>query len=242
MPDFSIIIPSYNEAENIPKLLACFADFMSNENGELILVNNGSTDATAIMEEEMKKQYPFLRWVHIEKNLGYGHGIYTGLTYAKGLYLGYTHADMQTDPKDIYRAIQVIKNIKNPDNIFVKGVRKRRNYVSLLFSKGLELIASLILRKKLYEINAQPVIFSANLFKDLDNAPLHWGFDLYVYYKARCLNYQLKRIDVLFPKRKHGYSKWQTGFMPRLGFSYKMLKYCFELYTHEKIRPQNKQH
>jgi len=240
MIDFSVILPCYNEADSIPKILAVFAEFLPEENGELILVNNGSDDATASLEEEMTKQYPFIKWITIEKNKGYGHGIYTGLAYAKARYMGYTHADLQTDPYDVYKAIKLIRNSDNKHQILVKGIRRDRNFIASLFSKGLEVVASAILKKKLYEINAQPVVFSADLFGKLDNIPAHWGFDLYIYYKASLLNYNFKRFEVHFPKRTYGQSKWQVGFMPRLSFSYRMLKYCFELYKHENLRTQDK--
>jgi len=229
MIEYSIIVPCYNEAENISQLLSEFAAFMTNENAELILVDNGSSDGTAGMEAEMKNLYPFLQWLHIEKNIGYGHGIYTGLKHAKGKYIGYTHADLQTDPNDILRAISIIKELTENQPVFVKGYRTGRGFVSGFFSMAFEYLASLILRYRFREINAQPVVFSSGIFDNLTKPPLHWGFDLYVYYVACKSNCTIKRLNVLFPSRIYGHSKWQKGFFSRVTFSLKLLKYCFEL-------------
>jgi glycosyltransferase involved in cell wall biosynthesis len=227
--EYSIVVPCYNEAENIPLLLSGFAAFMTNDNEELILVNNGSTDKTAEMETELKKLYPFLRWVHIEKNIGYGHGIYTGLKHAKGKYLGYTHADLQTDPNDVYCAFSIIKEMPENNNSIVKGYRLGRNFISRIFSRVFEKLASLILKYPFKEINAQPVVFSSGIMKNMTDPPLHWGFDLYVYYISCKSNCTIKRLNVLFPSRKYGHSKWHKGVLSRITFSFKLLKYCFEL-------------
>lgn len=227
--EYSIVIPCYNEAENIPKLVSVFADFMSEENAELILVNNGSTDDTSLLKEEMSTRYPFVRWVDIRENIGYGNGIYQGLLQAEGRYLGYTHADLQTDPQDVKKAISIIKSWQGQDSFLVKGTRTGRSIISRLFSKTFEIMASMILGYKFSEVNAQPVVFSSGLMKYLVNPPLHWGFDLYVYYIAQKMNYQMVRMNVHFPKRELGVSKWQKGFLPRIKLSIKMLNYCFEL-------------
>lgn len=240
MIEYSIIVPCYNEAENIPKLLSVFSDFMSDENAELIIVDNGSSDGTAGLEAEMKKQYPFLRWVHIEKNIGYGHGIYTGLSHAKGRYLGYTHADLQTDPYDVMKAISIINSIPDNDPVFVKGYRRGRKLIPRFFSKTFELMVFLILNSKFKEINAQPTFFSKELLTSLKKPPWHWGFDLYACYHAVKEKYTIKRFDVLFPCRRSGKSKWNVGFMSQINLSMKMIKYCFEIKKDEnKISKEN---
>lgn len=234
MIEYSIIVPCYNEAENIPVLLSSFAAFMNKDNSELILVNNGSTDKTAEMETELIKFYPFLRWVHIEKNIGYGHGIYMGLLQANGKYLGYTHADLQTDPRDVQKAISLIKSFPENTTKFIKGYRKGRPFTSRFFSRAFELITSAILKCKFKEINAQPVVFSSDIMEHFTKPPVHWGFDLYIYFIACKKNYTISRVDVLFPDRKFGYSKWYKGSFSRIMFSLRLLKYCFELKDPEK--------
>ena len=229
MIKYSVVVPCYNEAGSIPEMLGIFDGFMHNGEWELILVNNGSTDNTAFLETDMKARYPFLVWVNILENKGYGHGIYTGLSCAKGTIIGYTHADLQTDPNDVKKAIATYKELSTSTPLFIKGLRKGRSAGERIFSLGFEMLAYMILKYKLKEINAQPTLFSVTLMKHLKNPPLHWGFDLYVYIIARKNNYTIKRFDVFFPKRKHGASKWHKGFLSKINFSRKLLKYSFKL-------------
>lgn len=230
MIDFSIIVPCYNEFENIPELLSIFLEQAESKNIEVIFVNNGSTDGSGDLLEKLLSRYnkENLKVVHIEHNIGYGHGIVTGLSKAQGKWLGYTHGDLQTDPKDVFSAIDLIKKSSN-ERILVKGSRKNRKFNHRFFSRSLEFVCYLILGVKLYEINAQPNIFHRELFFKLKNPPMHWGLDLYLYYIATKNNFEIKRIDVLFPERKFGNSKWNSGFWSKMKFSFNFLKYCLQL-------------
>ena len=110
----SIVVPCYNEAKNIPLILERFSAVIKREDIEVILVNNGSTDQTAKILKEWIPKYSFARTVLVEKNQGYGYGILQGLQSCKSEYVGWTHADMQTDPADVIRGLEVIESKKYP--------------------------------------------------------------------------------------------------------------------------------
>jgi len=67
---FSIVVPCYNEEKNIPILVERFKNFIENENILIVLVNNGSSDGSKALIEDLVKTYNFLTFVHIEKNVG----------------------------------------------------------------------------------------------------------------------------------------------------------------------------
>lgn len=93
---------------------------------EVVLVNNGSTDSSEAILNELVSRYSFARVVKVEINQGYGFDITTGLNIAKGEFIGYTHADMQTDPADPLKALKMIEKEEDPKNCYVKGNRKGR--------------------------------------------------------------------------------------------------------------------
>lgn len=98
----SIVVPCYNEAENIPKLLAAYAEVITRNDLEIILVNNGSTDETAQVLMQLLPRYEsFLKVVTVPVNQGYGFGILEGLRAATGEFIGWTHGDLQTPPRDV---------------------------------------------------------------------------------------------------------------------------------------------
>lgn len=210
----SIVVPCYNEQENLPLILECFSNVISRKDIEVVLVNNGSTDNTASVLEELLPQYPFARTVLVEENQGYGYGILTGLQSCDAEFIGWTHADMQTDPKDIIKALEIIENYQKEqgnNRIFVKGKRKGRPLSDVFFTFGMSVFESLYLRQRLNDINGQPNIFPEDFFRTWENAPYDFSLDLYAFYMARKMKLEVKRFHVLFSERIHGNSKWNTG-------------------------------
>src|SRR5689334_2926207 len=122
-PHLSIVLPCYNEAAGLPALVQRFADTAGGASFELILVDNGSKDSTPQVIPTLLSQFSFARTVRVEVNQGYGHGIWTGLQAARGEVLAWSHADLQTDPADIFRAWDVYRASEQPRRTLVKGQR-----------------------------------------------------------------------------------------------------------------------
>lgn len=74
----SIVVPCYNEKENIPLLLERFDEVIKGQDMEVVLVDNGSTDGSADVLRELLPRYAFARTVSVEVNQGYGYGIPRG--------------------------------------------------------------------------------------------------------------------------------------------------------------------
>jgi glycosyltransferase involved in cell wall biosynthesis len=233
MIKFSIILPCYNEYENLAEVFNVYKEVLNPDETELIVVNNGSTDKTAEFLQKNAFNYSFIKIVEINKNQGYGYGIMQGIQKARGIWVGWTHADLQTDPKDIAKAIEICRKKSDDDLIYVKGYRIGRTTFANFFSRGMEFCVKLILNQDLKEINAQPNLFNRRLLVSVNDFPHHWGLDLYFYSLAERLKYRFERISVLFPERKFGKSKWNKGVLSRIKFSLKMLKYCFEIKKNE---------
>ena len=228
--DLSIVVPCYNEEQNIPLILKRFADVME-ENVELILVNNGSTDNSSdVFDRELRKsKYSFVRLVEVKKNVGYGHGILSGLKQAKGKFLAWTHADMQTDPGDVLKGYKLIKN---KSNSVLKGKRIKRKLGETLFTFGMSVIASIVLRKMLFDVNAQPKIFPKEFYEKMLNAPDDFSLDLYWLYLAKKEGYEVLSLPVYFKDRIYGESKWAFSFSSRLRTILRTIRYIFALKSH----------
>lgn len=207
----SIVVPCYNEAENIPLILRRFGEVVKREDVEVILVNNGSTDSSAEILEDMLPKYTFARTVNVEVNQGYGYGILQGLKECQGDYIGWTHADMQTDPADLIKALEIIESHGNRKDIYVKGDRKGRPVFDQFFTSGMSFFETVYLKEKLYDVNAQPNVFHREFFESWENPPKDFALDLYTLYMARKAGLQIERFDVRFPERQYGESHWNNG-------------------------------
>ncbi len=223
----SIVVPCYNEAKNIPLILERFSAVIKREDIEVILVNNGSTDQTAKILKEWIPKYSFARTVLVEKNQGYGYGILQGLQSCKSEYVGWTHADMQTDPADVIRGLEVIESKKYP--VYSKGKRKGRSIFDLFFTYGMSIFETIYLGKQLFDINAQPNIFPIQFFQSWENPPYDFSLDLYALYLAKKQGIDILRFEVRFPKRIYGKSKWNTGWKAKWKFIKRTILFSIKL-------------
>ncbi len=213
---FSLVIPCYNEAANLPVLLERCKGLAVRPDVEVILVDNGSTDSTAEVLRNLLPKYPWCRSIRIDKNQGYGFGIVTGLRAAEGQILGWTHADMQTDPQDALRGLDLFE--KHGDNIFVKGRRYGRPLMDVVFTVGMSIFETLLLAKPMWDINAQPTIFPRKFFYAWISPPDDFSLDLYAYYQARIIGLKVYRIPVKFGERANGVSHWNVNWAAKCKF------------------------
>lgn len=225
----SIIIPCYNEAKNIPLILDRFEQVINRPDIEVILVNNGSKDNTEEVFTEYVRKYVFARAVKVDINQGYGFGIISGLRAASGEFIGYTHADMQTDPADVLKALNIIEKQVNPKNTYVKGNRIGRPAIDQFFTIGMSVFETIYMGKKLWDINAQPNIFHRDFFENLDNIPMDFSLDLFFLYNAQLKKMKVVRFDVVFPPRVYGESSWNTGLASKWKFIKRTLTFSFKL-------------
>lgn len=226
----SIVIPCYNEEKNIPLILEKFDIVIKRDDIEVILVNNGSTDNSEKVFGQLLPQYKFAKVLNIKVNEGYGFGITSGLVSARGEFIGYTHADMQTDPEDVIKALELIEKETEPSNCFVKGDRKGRPIFDQFFTSGMSLFESIYLGIKLWDINAQPNIFHKSFFKQVaDVCPKDFSLDLFFLYKAQKLGLKIIRFDVVFPERIFGESSWNTGFSSKWKFIKRTIEFSLKL-------------
>lgn len=209
----SIVIPCYNEEENISLLLEKFAPIAAEIPLELVLVDNGSFDGSAkIFDAELPK-YDFATTTKVEVNQGYGYGILQGLKVASGDYMGWTHADLQTDPSDILKAYEILKANDFSSEIFIKGNRIERPLFDRIFTWGMGLFETLYFAQPLFDISAQPNIFHKNYLNDFLKAPYDFAIEIFTVIKAKQLGLKIKKFDVLFLERHGGESSWNDGML-----------------------------
>jgi glycosyltransferase involved in cell wall biosynthesis len=225
----SIIVPCFNEEKNIPLILNKFNEIIKRNDIEVVLVNNGSTDNSQAVLNKLLPSYQFAKVVKVDVNQGYGFGIISGLIAANGEFIGYTHADMQTDPADSLKALNILEKQPRPQNCFVKGDRKGRSLFDQFFTIGMSTFETIYLGTKLWDINAQPNVFHKSFFQNLNNIPKDFSLDLYLLYIAKKRGLEVIRFDVNFPPRVHGKSSWNEGLESKWKFIKRTIDFSIKL-------------
>lgn len=124
-PYLSLVIPAYNEQENIPTLLSRVGASLSQINRpfEVVIVDDGSKDETPKLLAEAMKQYPWLRVLRMARNGGQSAAFEAGFEAARGEVIATIDADLQNDPEEIPRLLPLLDEM-NVD--MITGWRKDR--------------------------------------------------------------------------------------------------------------------
>tara|TARA_B100000780_G_scaffold231435_1_gene171240 strand:+ start:96 stop:821 length:726 start_codon:yes stop_codon:yes gene_type:complete len=228
----AVVIPCYNERSNIPLIVKRIKEtFEGRGNVDVILVDNGSTDGSdAVFEAQLQGQ-DFIRCVKVVQNRGYGHGILFGIDAATDADIyAWTHADMQTDPRDVLTAFDLLCREGIEHNI-VQGKRSKRAALDTVFTFGMQVIATAALGATVADVNAQPKVFSKHFFNNniRDQAPLDFALDLFLLYKARKAGLSILTVPVIFAERLHGQAKGGGNWRNRIKLIKRTLAYILEL-------------
>ncbi len=124
-PSISAFFPAYNDAGTIPSMVIA-ADMTLRtiaDDYEVIVVNDGSSDHTATVLEELTHSYPRLKVVHHQKNRGYGGALRTGFASASKDLVFYTDGDAQYDPREMVLLLAAM----TPDVDVVNGYKMKRS-------------------------------------------------------------------------------------------------------------------
>jgi len=128
LPELSYFFPAHNEADNLGGLVAeALASLpVLAERFEIIVVDDGSRDATPALADELASRHPEIRVVHHPTNLGYGAALRSGFAAARFEVLGFTDGDRQFRVADLGRLLDVIGASRSGGPDVVVGFRLRR--------------------------------------------------------------------------------------------------------------------
>ncbi len=214
-----ICIPTYNEKENIKKLVEKIFNlnlqFSIKENLKLVIIDDNSPDGTGKIADKLAKKYS-IKVIHRKRKLGLGSAYIVGFKYAleKGAdFIFEMDADFSHNPKDIPRFLKEAKK----DYDLVLGSRKIKygkiknwNFWRRFCSNGAMIFSYLILGLKTKDITTGFRCYKNNVFKkiDLDNIKSNgYAFQEEMIYLCEKKNLSIKEIPITFIDRKLGKSK-----------------------------------
>jgi len=109
--DFSIVIPVYNEVESLPRLYEALQDALGglDQAGEIILIDDGSTDSSFEILKELHQRDSRLRVIRMRRNFGQTAAFAAGFDQARGDVVITMDADLQNDPDDIPMLLETMR-------------------------------------------------------------------------------------------------------------------------------------
>ena len=145
IPSVSVVIPLYNEEENVPVLLERLVPVLGSltDDWEIILVNDGSTDRTQTVLEQYAQEEPRIRVIELRRNYGQTAALAAGIHHASKELVVTLDGDLQNDPADIPR---MVDELLRGNYDVVHGWRRHRQDSFLLRSLPSR-IANWLIRK-----------------------------------------------------------------------------------------------
>lgn len=130
-PDLSVVIPIYNEEDNVANLVKELRAALGpwGRPYELILVDDGSTDRSFELLKDLQQSTPELRVIQFRRNFGQTAAFAAGFAYARGRLVATADGDLQNDPKDIP---MMVARLESEDLDIVAGWRKDRKDAFIL--------------------------------------------------------------------------------------------------------------
>ncbi len=123
-PAVSVVIPIYNEIENLDELVARLETALAGLDFEALLVDDGSKDGTGVRLAELAATRPWLKPIYLAKNYGQSTAMQAGFDAARGEVIVTLDGDLQNDPADIPRLLKMLE--ADPEVDILSGWRKAR--------------------------------------------------------------------------------------------------------------------
>ena len=164
MTNFSIIIPVYNESNNIEELvLEIFNSLSIYKNYEIIIIDDGSNDNSINVIKNLKKKYP-VKLIEHHENLGQSQSIYTGVKNASSKTIVTLDGDGQNNPKDIPKLLEIYFSSNNLALVGGIRIKRKDNLIKIISSRIANTIRSYILEDNCPDTGCSLKVFRKNVF------------------------------------------------------------------------------
>ena len=216
MTKLSLIVPCYNEEQNVEAFYARCQEVFPTDQYEVVFVNDGSKDGTYKKLQKLHEEHDNILVVNFSRNFGKESAIYAGLHYASGSYISIIDADLQQDPEIVRNMVNILE--EKPDIDVVAAYQAQRHEGKLMswckdrFYKFINRLSEVDLRENASDFRT----FRASVQKALLDMPEYFRFSKGLFSWVGC---ETEYILYEAAERFAGTTKWSFT---------KLLKYAME--------------
>ena len=216
MTKLSLIVPCYNEEQNVEAFYARCQEVFPTDQYEVVFVNDGSKDGTYKKLQKLHEEHDNILVVNFSRNFGKESAIYAGLHYASGSYISIIDADLQQDPEIVRNMVNILE--EKPDIDVVAAYQAQRHEGRLMswckdrFYKFINRLSEVDLRENASDFRT----FRASVQKALLDMPEYFRFSKGLF---SWVGFETEYIPYEAAERFAGTTKWSFT---------KLLKYAME--------------
>ena len=215
--NISIVIPAFNEALNLENLMfqiqKTFESSKYKNLYEIIIINDGSSDNSEEVGKKICSNYKNLTFLNLKENISKAYSLDTGIFFAQGKIIATMDADLQYEPENLIKMIDLVSNDKD----IVNGYRHQRkdNFITKFFSQIYNLILRILFRVKLRDFFCGIKVFKREIYDLMEYS----GLSRFVIFFSKKYNFNIGEIEINHKPRKKG--KTAYSFIDRLILSIK---------------------
>jgi len=202
----SIVVPAYNEEENLPVLLREIDEVLAGmpQHSEVIFVDDGSTDSTLEVMMKLKDQFQrrCIRVLSLDGNYGLSAALDAGFRSAKGDTVVSLDADLQNDPHDIPK---LLEHLKEGDAVIGIRTKRQDSFVKKLSSRIANSIRDSVLKEKWRDTGCTLKVYRRSI---LEKMKLFDGLHRFLPTLLKMEGARVVEVEVNHRPRMHGKSKY----------------------------------
>jgi dolichol-phosphate mannosyltransferase len=202
----SVVAPAHNEMDNLPRLIDEIAAALAKleHRWEVIIADDASTDGTAAVLRDLRKKHPQLRVLSMRQRSGQTAALDAALRHAKGTFIAMLDADLQNDPADIPRMLDMLQS--QPCD-FVNGWRANRRdpWLRLLSTRIANRVRNWLMHEQIHDSGCGLKVFRREC---LDRVKLFNGMHRFLPTLVRMEGYRVIEVPVSHRPRTAGRAKY----------------------------------
>lgn len=204
----SVVIPVYNEQENVEPMVLALKEFLTGITHEVIFVDDGSSDATPDKINDLSKKDKHIKLVQFQRNYGQTAAMAAGIDAATGKFIVTLDGDLQNDPSDIPL---MLKKLEDEKLDIVAGIRANRQdgmYLRKIPSKIANFVIRNLTKVHLSDYGCTLKVFRSSIAKQLD---LYGELHRFIPVLGHLEGAKIDEMPVKHHARIHGESKYGIG-------------------------------
>ncbi|MES2615035.1 MAG: glycosyltransferase [Bdellovibrionota bacterium] len=210
MPQLSIIIPTYNESQNIPVLMDRISQRLAAVDKEVIIVDDNSPDKTWEIARNLSSTYPWIRVIRRLHDRGLSSAVLAGFAVAEGDYLAVMDADLQHDEQILPQFIEqfllgadIVVGSRKVEGGGVQDWSVIRKFISWVAT----VMAKIALRHPVTDPMSGFFALRKEVYSAHKNEINPKGFKILLEFLARAKNSNIQEVGYTFKGRVYGESK-----------------------------------
>jgi glycosyltransferase involved in cell wall biosynthesis len=204
----SAVFPAYNDGGTIASMIAAawIALRQVTQDFEIIVVNDGSSDYTAAMLEEVSTRYPELRVITHPYNQGYGAALRTGFSAAIKDWVFYTDGDSQYNPLELVNLVNALRDGVD----VVNGYKLTRNdsWARMVIGRAYHYFVKLLFGIRIRDVDCDFRLIPRNIIEEIDLKSISGAICLELVKKIQDAGYIFAEVPVNHYSRKYGVSQF----------------------------------